>query len=188
MKRFFSLLAMVVLGLSGLTAPAQALPAAPTGCTTSIEWVQEGNNYYYGRGNLQCTTGRYKAKLVCRNLQTGVGYVKYGTLVVNAPATTTATCNTGNVAEGVYAVTDPPAAGLSGCVSWAEWVHEGNNHYFGRGIAQCDTGSYRVKITCQNLQTGQMYVVYGQQSTAPNTATGYCYSGNVAQSVEAVPQ
>ncbi|MEV4467487.1 hypothetical protein AB0J51_28155 [Micromonospora echinofusca] len=47
---------------------------APTGCTTWVQWVQEGGtSYYYGRGNLQCATGRHKVKLQCRNLQTGGG-------------------------------------------------------------------------------------------------------------------
>ncbi|MGQ0838207.1 hypothetical protein [Actinokineospora sp.] len=189
-RHSFRTLAAVVVGLLVLVVPAQAgTQATPTGCTTWVEWVQEGSNYYYGRGNVQCDTGRYKVKIVCRNLQTGQGYVVYGTQAVNAPNTATTTCYSGNVAESVHAVQDPPATGVTGCVSWMEWVHQGSNHYYGEGNAQCDTGRYKVKILCRNLQTGQQYVVYGTQAVnAPGVATAYCYSGNVAQTVEAVPQ
>jgi hypothetical protein len=187
------MLATVVLGLTALTVPAQADPpaveAAPTGCTSWIEWVHEGSSHYYGRGNVQCDTGRYKAKNVCRNLQTGVGYVVYGTQVVDAPAVASVTCNSGNVAESVHAVEDPAPAGVTGCTAWIEWVHEGNNHYYGRGKTQCDTGQYRARTTCRNLQTGQGYVVDASQVvTAPNEATATCNSGNVAEGVQAVPQ
>lgn len=193
----FPTLAAAILVLSVLAAPAQASPVtqdmpatelAPTGCTTSVEWVQEGNSYYYGRGKVQCSTGRYKVKLLCRNQQTGEAYVVYGTQVVNAPYTATTTCYTGNVAEGVYAVEDPPAAGVTGCATWMEWVHEGNNHYYGRGRVQCDTGRYKVKINCRNQQTGYAYVVYGTAVNAPYISTTTCYTGNVAETVEAMPQ
>ncbi|MEH1017858.1 hypothetical protein V6U90_32950 [Micromonospora sp. CPCC 206060] len=200
-RRTFPTLAAALLGLSVLAAPAEAAPvtelapavgstlSAPTGCTTSIEWVVEGSNYYYGRGKVTCSTGRYKVKIQCRNAQTGVGYVVYGSQAVNAPSTATTTCYTGNVAEKVYAVQDPPGTGVTGCAPWMEWVHEGSNHYYGRGRVQCDTGSYRVRIQCRNLQTGVTYVVNGTQTvSAPNTATTTCYSGNVAEVVEAVPQ
>ncbi|MFG1954988.1 hypothetical protein [Micromonospora sp. NPDC048830] len=163
---------------------------APTGCTTWVEWVQEGSNVYYqGRGNVQCATGRYKVKLQCRNLQTGVGYVVYGGYAVNAPGTATALCYSGNVAERVYPVEDPlPTVGVTGCIGWAEWVHEGSNyHYYGRGTAQCDTGTYRVQINCRNVQTGQRYVVYGPAVTAPSISTTTCYRGNVADAVTGVP-
>ncbi|WP_146179897.1 hypothetical protein [Micromonospora sp. RP3T] len=193
-----SLIATTMLGLSVLAAPAPAgattrvdlsAQAAASGCTTWVEWVQEGgNSYYYGRGNVQCTSGRYKVKLQCRNLQTGVGYVVYGGYAVNAPGTATTTCYSGNVAEGVYPVDDPlPTTGVTGCVSWAEWVHEGSNHYYGRGTAQCDTGTYRVQIQCRNAQTGQRYVVYGPTKTAPAISTTTCYQGNVADAVAGVP-
>ncbi len=195
-------LAVAAFSLPLSAAPVQAAPMsapatqwsaaiAPTGCTTSTEWVTEGSNYYYGRGKVQCTTGRYKVKIQCRNKQTGVGYVVYGSSAVNAPGTATTTCNTGNVAEKVYPVADPlPTGGATtGCAPWMEWVHEGSNHYYGRGRVQCDTGRYKVKINCRNLQTGATYVVYGTQVvTAPGTATRTCYSGNVAESVEALPQ
>ncbi|MEU4774070.1 hypothetical protein [Micromonospora sp. NPDC023644] len=202
-RHSFTLVAAVVLGLSALAVPAQAAPApahavaqsdlgvqvAPTGCTTWVEWVQEGSNsYYYGRGNVQCATGRYKVKLQCRNQQTGVGYVVYGGYAVNAPGTATTTCYSGNVAEGVYPVEDPlPTVGVTGCVSWAEWVHQGSSHYYGRGTAQCDTGTYRVQIQCRNAQTGQRYVVYGPVVTAPSISTTTCYQGNVADVVSGVP-
>ncbi|WP_405093270.1 hypothetical protein OG767_10795 [Micromonospora sp. NBC_01392] len=193
-----SLMATTMLGLSVLAAPAPAgaatrvdlsAQAAASGCTTWVEWVQEGgNSYYYGRGNVQCTSGRYKVKLRCRNLQTGVGYVVYGGYAVNAPGTATTTCYSGNVAEGVYPVDDPlPTTGVTGCVSWAEWVHEGSNHYYGRGTAQCDTGTYRVQIQCRNAQTGQRYVVSGPAVTAPAISTTTCYQGNVADVVSGVP-
>lgn len=211
---FLPALVATILGLSVLAAPAQAAPAKssaaeaarvaqavsapqavpalqsePTGCTTWIEWVHEGNSHYYGRGSVQCGTGRYKVKIQCRNLQTGVGYVVYGSQVVNAPSAATTTCNSGNVAESVHAVQDPPATGLTGCVSWMEWVHEGNSHYYGRGSVQCDTGRYQVQIQCRNLQTGVNYVVYGTEAVnAPSLATTTCYPGNRAQSVSAVPQ
>ncbi|MFG3716045.1 hypothetical protein [Micromonospora sp. NPDC047730] len=207
------LVAAAVLGLSAVATPAQASPVqaapiqaataqartvahsdlgvqvAPTGCTTWVEWVQEGSNsYYYGRGNVQCATGRYKVKLQCRNLQTGVGYVVYGGYAVNAPGTATTQCYSGNVAEGVYPVEDPlPTVGVTGCVSWAEWVHEGSNHYYGRGTAQCDTGRYRVQIQCRNVQTGQRYIVYGPTVNAPSISTTTCYQGNVADVVSGVP-
>ncbi|MFI1018354.1 hypothetical protein [Streptomyces sp. NPDC020965] len=188
----FAMLAAATLGLSALTAPAQAAPdtqAPPSGCTTSVEWVREGNHYYRGRGNIQCDTGSYTAKNVCRNLQTGKGYVVYGTEVVNAPGVATVTCNTGNVAESVHAVESPPVGGVSGCVSWIEWVHEGSHHYYGRGNVQCDTGRYQAKTLCHNLQTGQGYVVYGTEVVnAPGVATATCNRGNRAQSVHAVPQ
>ncbi|MFI6128528.1 hypothetical protein [Micromonospora sp. NPDC051141] len=193
-----SLMATTMLGLSVLAAPAPAgataradlsAQATASGCTTWVEWVQEGSNsYYYGRGNVQCASGRYKVKLQCRNLQTGVGYVVYGGYAVNAPGTATTTCYSGNVAEGVYPVDDPLATtGVTGCVSWAEWVHEGSNHYYGRGTAQCDTGVYRVQIQCRNAQTGQRYVVYGPTKTAPAISTTTCYQGNVADAVAGVP-
>ncbi len=184
------MLVAIILGLTFFAVPAQAAShSTPTGCTTSVEWVQEGNHYYFGRGKVQCDTGRYKIKIQCRNLQTGVGYVVYGTQAVNAPNTAVTTCYTGNTAEKVYAVQDPPATGLTGCASWMEWVHEGSHHYFGEGNVQCDTGRYKIKIQCRNLQTGQEYAMYGSQTVyAPNTATAYCYSGNSALSVSAVPQ
>ncbi|SCL13911.1 hypothetical protein GA0070616_0273 [Micromonospora nigra] len=201
-RHSLSMVAAAVLGLAAVAAPAQAAPppapvvaqsdlgvqAAPTGCTTSVQWVQEGNHYYYGRGNVQCATGRYKVKLQCRNLQTGVGYVVYGSYAVNAPSTATRTCYTGNVAEGVFPVEDPlPTVGVTGCVSWAEWVHQGSSHYYGRGTAQCDTGTYRVRIQCHNMQTGQRYVVHGPARTAPSISTTTCYQGNVAEVVSGVP-
>ncbi|WDZ86756.1 hypothetical protein [Micromonospora cathayae] len=203
-RRLFPLLAAILVGVSVLTAPVQAgaaptVPVAgtddtgltsqstPTGCTTSVEWVQEGNHYYYGRGKVQCTAGRYRIKLVCRNLQTGVGYVTYGTTVVTAPNTATTTCNTGNTAESVHAVQDPPGTGLTGCVTWREWVHEGSSHYYGRGYVQCDTGRYKAKLVCRNEQTGVGYVRYGGTVvTAPGSATAQCDSGNTAESVQAV--
>lgn len=195
-RHSFPALAAAIFVLSALSASAQSSPVteymaaaelAPTGCTTSVEWVQEGSSYYYGRGKVQCSSGRYKVKLLCRNQQTGVAYVVYGSQAVNAPSTATATCNTGNVAEGVFAVEDPLPTGLTGCTPWMEWVHEGSSHYYGRGRVQCDTGRYKVKIQCRNQQTGQAYVVTGSQAVdAPATATTTCYSGNVAESVFAV--
>ncbi|EST37555.1 hypothetical protein N566_12435 [Streptomycetaceae bacterium MP113-05] len=197
-RRRILALAMAVFGLVFVAAPAQAAvgqgsegasQAAPTGCTSWIEWVHEGNSHYYGRAKVQCDTGSYRVKAQCRNLQTGVGYVVTGTQVVSAPNVATVTCYSGNVAESVHAVAEPPAAGVTGCTSWIEWVHQGNNHYYGRAKVQCDTGSYRVKAQCRNLQTGVGYVVYGTQVvSAPNVATVLCYSGNVAESVQAVPQ
>lgn len=204
-RRLFSLSAAVLVSLAVLAAPAQATPvapeapvtqtraapvvqSAPTGCTTSIEWVQEGSSYYYGRGKVQCATGRYGVKLVCRNMQTGVGYVLSGTMVVNAPDTATTTCYTGNRAESVHAVQDPPGTGVTGCVTWQEWVHEGSSHYYGRGYAQCDTGQYTVKLVCRNEQSGVGYVRYGTTVVnAPNSTTALCDSGNTAETVQAVP-
>jgi hypothetical protein len=169
-----------------LAVPAHA--AAPTGCTTSVQWVQEGSNYYYGRGNVQCTSGRYTVKLQCRNQQTGVGYVVYGGTAVNAPATATTTCYTGNTVDGVFAVEDPrPVGVLSGCTPWAEWISSGSNYYYGQGRVQCDSGRYKVYIQCRNLQTGQGYVVSGATAVdAPATASTTCYLGNQAESVFAV--
>ncbi|WP_326953860.1 hypothetical protein [Amycolatopsis sp. NBC_01286] len=194
-KRWFLALVAAVLGLAALAAPAsaavqvaQVAQVAPAGCTTSIQWVQQGNNYFYGLGNLQCTSGRYRAKAVCINNQTGAGYVNYGTQVVTAPATATVLCNTGNSAQAVYAVTDPLDAGVPGCVSWVEWVNQGgNNLFYGRGQAQCDTGRYRVKALCKNEQTGDYYILYGTQVvTAPAAVSVTCNTGNTAQIVQAV--
>ena len=195
-RRSLLTLAAATLGLTALTAPAHAAPAAaprvaPTGCTTSVEWVQQGNNYFQGKGNVQCATGRYRAKNVCQNLQTGQGYVVYGTQVANAPATASVICNTGNVAGTVQAVEDPlpTGVGVTGCAPWMEWVVEGNNIYYGRGRVQCDTGRYKIQVNCHNLQTGQLYTVYGAQVVdAPATVTTTCNQGNVAESVVAVPQ
>ena len=191
-RRIWTALAVTALALCAFSAPAQASPhtvqAAPSGCTTSVEWVQEGTNvYYYGRGKVHCTTGRYRAKAQCRNEQSGEGYVVYGTQVVSAPAEATVTCNTGNVAEAVFAVQDPPPSGTSGCASWVEWVHQGSNHFYGRASVQCDTGRYRVKAQCRNEQSGEGYVVYGTQVvSAPAEATVTCNTGNVAETVAAV--
>ena len=196
LRHSFPILAAVLLGLSALTASAQSSPdtqslavteLAPAGCTTSMEWVQEGNHYYYGRGKVQCSTGRYKVKLLCRNQQTGEAYVVYGSSAVNAPSTATTTCYTGNVAEGVFAVEDPRPAGVSGCATWREWINDGYNYYFGRGSVQCESGRYQVKLSCRNVQTGYTYVNYSSATYAPSVATTTCYVGNVADAVEVVP-
>ncbi|MEE4545094.1 hypothetical protein V2S66_24390 [Streptomyces sp. V4-01] len=168
-------------------APGAVSPHAdPSGCTTSVAWVVQGNNYFYGKGSVQCTTGRYKAKLVCRNNQTGTAYALYGTEVVNAPATASATCNTGNTAETVQAVADPVGTGLTGCVTWAEWVTQGTDHFYGRGSVQCDSGQYHVKIVCRNNQTGTAYVISGTEVvSAPATTSAVCNTGNTAETVQA---
>ncbi|WUH89621.1 hypothetical protein OG900_05305 [Streptomyces sp. NBC_00433] len=205
-KRLLVVLGAALLGLLPIAAvpavasaqPARAAATAgphtvtplvePSGCTTSVSWVTQGSNYFYGLGSVQCTSGRYKAKLVCRNNQTGTAYALYGTQAVNAPATASATCNTGNTAETVQAVADPLGTGLTGCVSWAEWVSEGSNHYYGRGSAQCDSGQYRVKIVCRNNQTGTAYVISGSGAvSAPATTSATCNTGNTAETIQAVP-
>jgi hypothetical protein len=188
-KKWFLVVVALLLGLTALAAPASAAPqVAPAGCTTSIQWVQQGNNYFSGLGNVQCTSGRYRAKESCINNQTGAGYVIYGTQIVNAPATATVLCNTGNSATAVYAVPDPPDSTLPGCVSWVEWVNQGgNNLFYGRGQAQCDNGRYRVKSLCKNEQTGDYYILYGTQVvTAPAAVAVTCNTGNTAQIVQAV--
>ncbi len=188
-RRWFVGLAAAVLGLCFLPAPAQAATpaAAPTGCTTSVQWVTQGNNYFQGLGNITCQTGTYKAKLVCRNEQTGTAYALYGTQVVTAPATASATCNTGNVAESVLPVNQPLGTGVTGCATWVDWVTQGNNHFYGRANAQCDTGSYKVKAICHNEQTGADYLIQGTQVvTAPASTSITCNTGNVAQIVGAV--
>lgn len=120
--------------------------------------------------------------------QTGAGYVVHGTQVVTAPATTTVLCSTGNTAEVAYAVADPPGAGVAGCATWTEWVTQGSNYYYyGKGNAQCDSGRYAVRIQCRNVQTGQVYVVESYAVTAPATVSTYCYTGNTAETVQAVP-
>ncbi|MBM6404884.1 hypothetical protein JQN72_11590 [Phycicoccus sp. CSK15P-2] len=179
-----ALLAAALLGL-GSVGPASA---APTGCTTTTEWVHEGSSHYYGRGKVTCTTGRYTVKLQCRNQQTGVGYVRYGGSAVDAPSTATATCLSGNVAEQVQAAEDPRPTTVAGCVTWMEWVHSGSTHYYGRGRAQCDGGTYRAQIQCHDLQSGRTYLAYGTTVTAPATSTGLCRSGNVAGTVTAAPR
>jgi hypothetical protein len=187
---FVTLSAAAVLGLSLATIPAQADTAtelAPTGCTTSIEWVHEGNNHYYGKGNIQCASGRYRAKNTCRDNQSGLGYVVYGTQVVDAPAVATVTCNPGNTAEAVHAVEDPPPAGVAGCAPWVEWIHDVNGAYYGKGNIQCDTGRYRIKNVCRDNQSGLGYIIYGEQvADAPNVATTNCGWGHTAESVHAV--
>jgi len=63
LKRIVVTLAVAMLGLVPIAQPATAqVQAQPTGCTTSIEWVQQGSNYFYGKGNLTCSTGSYKAR------------------------------------------------------------------------------------------------------------------------------
>lgn len=180
---FISTIAALLAAQNLFAIPARA--ATPTGCSTSMQWVQEGSNYYYGRGNLQCTGGRYKVKLLCRNQQTGVGYVVYGSTAVNAPSTVSTTCNTGNTVEGVFAVEDPKPVGvLTGCTPWAEWINSGGNYYYGQGRVQCDTGRYKVYIQCRNVQTGQGYIVTGGAAVdAPNTTSTSCNTGNRAESV-----
>lgn len=179
---FASTVAAVLAAQHLFAAPAHA--AAPTGCNATMQWVQEGSNYYFGRGSVQCTSGRYKVKLLCRNQQTGVGYVVDGSTAVSAPSTVSATCNTGNTVEGVFAAEDPrPVGVLTGCTPWAEWVTSGSSSYFGRGKVQCDSGRYKVYIQCRSLQTGQGYVVSGSAVDAPNTSTTTCNSGHQAESV-----
>lgn len=188
-RRWFLALAAACLGVCFLPAPAWAAApmADPTGCTTSIQWVQQGSNYFYGQGNISCTTGSYKAKVVCHNNQTGVGYVAYGTQVVNAPATATALCLTGNTAETVLPVANPLGTGLTGCAHWTDWVTQGSNLFYGRGGVQCDTGRYKLKVLCHNNQTGDDYIIYGTQVvTAPASVTATCNTGNTATAVQAV--
>jgi hypothetical protein len=181
--------AAVFLGLFGMVAlSAQAQAVELTGCTTSVQWVQQGSDYFQGKGNVICTAGTYRAKLVCHNMQTGEMYVKYGTQIVTAPNTASAICDTGNVAEQATGSSTASSTSPTGCLTWSEWVSTGyNSGYYGRGTAQCDTGRYRVQIACHNNQTGANYTVYGYGATAPNTDTTTCYSGNVAQTVTAVP-
>lgn len=187
---FISTVAAVLAAQHLLATPASAQfgspasSAPPTGCNASMQWVSEGSNYYFGRGSVQCSGGRYTVKLLCRNQQTGVGYVVYGGAAVNAPSTATTKCNTGNTVEGVFAVQDPiPVGTFTGCTPWTEWVHSGSNHYYGRGRVQCDTGRYKVHIQCRNLQSGQGYVVTGAAVNAPDTSTTTCNSGHQAESV-----
>jgi hypothetical protein len=187
MKRLLMTAAAVLLGLFPLVIPAQA-QAEPTGCTTSVQWVQQGNNYFQGKGNVTCATGSYEAKLECWNEQTGGVYVKYGTQVADAPGTASAICDTGNVAEKVAAVAEPPGTGVTGCMSWTQWVYTGyNSGYLGLGVVQCDTGTYQVMIDCHNMQTGYDYVLYGSEATAPASASGTCSNPYEAVTVTAVP-
>ncbi|MFE7112477.1 hypothetical protein ACFU98_37525 [Streptomyces sp. NPDC057575] len=119
LKRTMVTLATAVLGLSALAAaPAQAAPVAqagpPTGCVTSIEWFHDGPNFpyygvgknfhYYGVGNVRCDTGTYQAKVVCLDVQSGVGYVAYSSDTVEAPMVAAAVCNYGHVAKSVHVV------------------------------------------------------------------------------------
>lgn len=179
-KRMAPAVAVVLLGLFGLVLPAPAQAATPTGCTTSTQWIQQGSDYFYGQGNVTCTGGSYRAKAECKNQQTGAQYVKYGTQVASAPATASVVCNTGNVAEKVAAVADPLGSGITGCMYWANWIQQGSNYFYGQASVQCDTGSYRIRISCHNQQTGQDYYVYGSTTvTAPNVTTALCNTGNV---------
>ncbi len=189
MRRLINAVAAAMfLGLFALVIPGQAEATAPTGCTTSVQWVQQGNNYFEGQGNVTCATGSYEAKLECWNEQTGDVYVKYGTQVVNAPATASAICDTGNVAEKVAAVAEPPDTGVTGCMSWTQWVFTGyNSAYLGLGVVQCDTGTYEAVIDCHNMQTGYDYTLYGSYATAPDTASGTCSNPYEAITVTAVP-
>jgi hypothetical protein len=190
-KRLFAVSTLLIAFLVPFTLHADAqVQAAPTGCTTSIEWVQQGSDYFQGKGNLTCASGSYRIKLVCRNQQTGDAYVKYGTQVVYAPGTATVICNTGNTVETVAAVAQPPGAGVTGCVWWGQWIQDGYNSYsFGRGTVQCDTGSYQVKIVCRNQQTGTAYILHGYQTVnAPATAAYTCNPGNTVETAAAVAQ
>lgn len=181
-RRVISAAAAVFLGLLALVIPTAAQAAVPTGCTTSVEWVQQGSNYFQGKGNVTCTAGTYRAKLVCHNLQTGEMYVKYGTQVVTAPSTASAICNTGNVAEKVAAVADPLGTGVTGCIFWSEWVQQGSNYFQGKATVSCDTGTYRAKLVCRNQQTGAAYVRSGTSVvTAPALTSAICDTGNVAE-------
>lgn len=110
LKRTMVTLATAVLGLSALAAaPAQAAPVAqadpPTGCVTWIEWLHAGPNvHWYGLGKVQCDTGTYQAKVVCLDVQSGVGYVAYSNYTVEAPEVAAVACNPGNVARSVHVV------------------------------------------------------------------------------------
>ncbi|MFE7046610.1 hypothetical protein ACFU9X_46820 [Streptomyces atratus] len=109
LKRTMVTLATAVLGLSALAAaPAQAAPVAqagpPTGCVTWIEWLHDGNSHWYGLGKVQCDTGTYQAKVVCHDVQSGVGYVAYSNYTVEAPEVAAVACNPGNVAKSVHVV------------------------------------------------------------------------------------
>ena len=158
-----------------------------TGCTPWAEWISSGSNYYYGRGRVQCDTGRYKVYIQCRNVQTGQGYIVTGA-AVDAPNTATTSCNSGNQAESVFAVADPRPSGMSGCATWREWVHQSGYSYFGRGSAQCASGRYIVRLSCRNLQTGATYTTDSAAIYAPNTATTTCYVGNVVDALQAIAQ
>jgi len=69
-----------------------------------MEWVHDGyNSMYYGRGTAQCDSGRYHVQIGCHSVQTGQDYVVYGP-TTTAPATSTTTCYSGNVAQTVTAV------------------------------------------------------------------------------------
>ncbi|MER5989341.1 hypothetical protein [Streptomyces sp. NPDC001787] len=110
LKRTMVTLATAVLGLSVLAAaPAQAAPVAqadpPTGCVTWIEWLHEGPNvHWYGGGKVQCDTGTYQAKVVCLDVQSGVGGVLYSNYTVEAPEVAAVACPPGSVAQSVHVV------------------------------------------------------------------------------------
>jgi hypothetical protein len=182
-------LAAAALALCVVTIPAQADPAtelAPTGCSVWTEWVHSGTSHYYGKGNVACAAGRYAVKNFCRNQQTGEGYVVYGP-ALDAPNQTTVTCFPGNTAESVHAVEDPPPPYLTGCVTWIETINDGTNYYNGRAKAQCDSGVYKAQVLCRNFQTGHGYIINTNTAAARDVATANCATGNVVESITAVP-
>jgi hypothetical protein len=94
-------------------------PPFLTGCISWTETISDGTNYYNGRAKAQCDSGNYKAHVLCRNLQTGLGYI----VESNAAAArdeVIATCATGNVVESIQVVpsseppTDPGPIGAQG--------------------------------------------------------------------------
>ncbi|MFE7046114.1 MULTISPECIES: hypothetical protein [Streptomyces] len=78
---------------------------------------------------------------------------------------------------------DPP----TGCVTWVEWLHEGNALWYGGAHVQCDTGTYQAKAVCHYRSSGQSYVAYGNPVEAPDVAVVACAPGGIAQIVQAVP-
>ncbi|MFI1016083.1 hypothetical protein [Streptomyces sp. NPDC020965] len=158
-----------------------------TGCVTWGEWVSGGGSMYWGRGAVQCDTGRYQAKNVCRNMQSDAAYVTYGGGWSNPRQTNIASCGSGHRAESVHAVPELTAPGINGCVFWREMVSEGGHLYYGRGAVQCDTGRYRAVNSCHNVVTGARYTTGGYISNAPAASYALCNRGDRAERVDFSP-
>ncbi|WP_157244800.1 hypothetical protein [Nonomuraea typhae] len=78
------------------------------------------------------------------------------------------------------------AAPPTGCRAWVERDSAGA---LSTGVAQCDTGRYKVRVECRDYASTSRWVVFGWEVPAPWRSEGYC-SGRTAyaHSAETVPR